>query len=302
MKYSFTLFKNVFDNKTHKSQSFKDWDAFETLLYTLSKTPGEKTGPNAVPLISPAIYEEGETRRNVNVKEWAGWCALDVDDYEGNMDDFLSSIPYYFVCYSTASSTKEKPKFRLVFPLTGPVLSDDIKHFWHSLNKTCLDIGDAQTKDLSRMYFIPAIYPDAYNFIFTHEGPYINPQELMNKYPRLNKDSWMTSELEEQLAIYKREQLNNTDFYWTSYRDCPFWPKELALEYRTIGETGWYHHMYKMMVRIAGNAIYKKYPIRVDEIVTLVREFDKETGDWYKNRPLDVEATRALDFVLSSRQ
>ena len=305
MTFKFTLFKSVYDNKTDKSQAFDEWQQFEDLLYALAKKPGVKKGPDAVPLISPATYQVGETRRNANVIEWSSWCALDVDDYEGSPESFLESIPYYYVCYSTASSTKEKPKFRLVFPLSHAVTSEDIKHFWHAVNKTCLDIGDAQTKDLSRMYFIPAQYPDAFNFIYTHKGPFMNPIELMDKYPRVSREgSWLPPELQEQVDSYnmkqKRSELTNTMITWNGYYDCPFFPKELAAEYMSIRDTGWYSKMYSIMISIAGNAIFRKYPITANQIAELCKEFDRATGNWYENRPLDVEAERALTYVLAN--
>ena len=61
---------------------------------------------------------------------------------------------YRYFCYSTASSSLTNPKFRLVFPLTQWVNKEDIKHFWFALNKEIGDIADAQTKDLSRMYYV----------------------------------------------------------------------------------------------------------------------------------------------------
>ena len=51
------------------------------------------------------------------------------------------------------------------------------------------------------------------------------------------------------------------------------------------------------MVAVAGNAISKKYPITADEISQLCRQFDLDTGNWYKNRPMDKEADRALEYV-----
>ena len=40
--------------------------------------------------------------------------------------------------------------------------------FWYALNKELGDIGDPQTKDLSRMYYVPGKYEGAYNFIFNN--------------------------------------------------------------------------------------------------------------------------------------
>lgn len=51
------------------------------------------------------------------------------------------------------------------------------------------------------------------------------------------------------------------------------------------------------MVAVAGNAIKQQYPITASEIAKLCQELDMETGQWYKNRPLDKEADRALEYV-----
>ena len=76
-----------------------------------------------------------------------------------------------------------------------------------------------------------------------------------------------------------------------------FWPKQLATEYNAISNTGWYHKMYQIMVAIAGNAVKRKYAISADEITSLCRQFDIDTGNWYKNRPMDKEADRAIEYV-----
>ena len=54
--------------------------------------------------------------------------------------------------------------------------------------------------------------------------------------------------------------------------------------------------MYAIMIAVAGNATKKKYPITAAEISQLCRQFDTDTGNWYKNRPLDKEADRALEY------
>ena len=55
--------------------------------------------------------------------------------------------------------------------------------------------------------------------------------------------------------------------------------------------------MYKIMLAIAGNAYAKGYPITATQIADMCREFDRETGSWYENRPLTVEADRALEYI-----
>ena len=55
--------------------------------------------------------------------------------------------------------------------------------------------------------------------------------------------------------------------------------------------------MYAIMVKIAGNATYRGYPITAQEIAELCKQFDLETGNWYDNRPLETEADRALEYI-----
>ena len=304
MKTSLTIFKNLFAVKTDQRMDFDSFDELEKLLYKLSDQP-LASKKDAV-LISPATYKPDTTRKNDNVVEWSGWCAVDVDDYEpeGELkDDLIRRFSTWrFTCYSTASSTRTNPKFRLVFPLTRTVELERIRDFWYALQTELGDLGDRQTKDLSRMYYIPGKYADAFNFIFSNSGVSIDPDELIFKHPMPKKANLnnffdrLPDEMQKQIIEYRKNKLD-ANFEWTSYRDCPFFPKKLEMEYRAISNTGWYHKMYQIMVAIAGNAIKNQYPITVSEISKMCRELDGDTGNWYKNRPLDKEADRALEYV-----
>jgi len=305
MAISLTLFKNIFDNKTNKRIDAPDFDAFESVLYDLSKKPF--ASKDKAMLMSPAIYEKDTTRKNDNVIEWAGWCAVDVDDYvpEGDLKDELIKrfSAYRFVCYSTASSTSDRPKFRLVFPLNKPVQKEKIRQFWFALQTELGDLGDRQTKDLSRMYYIPGSYAGAHNFIFSHhDGNDIDVDRLIAKHPvplKPNLDNFfdrLPEALQNEIVQYRKDKLD-ANFEWSSYHDCPFWPKRIAAEYQTISNTGWYAKMYSIMIAVGGNAVRRKYPITASEISILCRQFDEDNGNWYKNRPLDKEADRALEYV-----
>ena len=48
---------------------------------------------------------------------------------------------------------------------------------------------------------------------------------------------------------------------------------------------------------MASNALKSNYPITSNEIATLARELDRETGNWYASRPIEVEADRALEWA-----
>jgi hypothetical protein len=255
--------------------------------------------------LSPAIYQPNTTRANDNVTGWGGFGILDIDDYEGDMKDIESKYDKYrYVCYSTASSTIENPKFRLVFPLTTSVDKEDIKHFWYALNKEIGDIADAQTKDLSRMYYVPAKYRNSFNFIFSHDGDTMNPHDLMKKYPYVKPNQTMFDRfpeaIQKALLERKRSELNNTNYTWTSYQDCPFVNKKQVDEYKTITGTGWYSKMYQIMLTTAGNAMSKGYPITPKEIEYICRDLDADTGGWYGKRGLEKEAARAIEFVFKN--
>ena len=302
-----TLFKSIYDNKTDKGIELPDFGAFEKVLYKLSKkSRKDKTDAE---LMSPAVYTKDTTRANDNVEYWGGWCAVDVDD--ANPEDLKEYIRtkvgnHYYVCYSTASSTDEQPKFRLVFPLKRPVKKNEIKHFWFALNKELGMIGDIQTKDLSRMYYIPGKYKGANNFIFTGVGEMMDPADIMSKHEYVESSGntmfdRLPKAMQEAMMEHMKNKLTNTEVKWTGYKDCPFFPKQMEQEYRTISGSGWYHKMYQIMVALAGNAIKNNYPITATEIAYLCRELDIDTGNWYDKRPLDKEAERALEYVYKNQ-
>jgi len=304
MNYSLTLFKSIFDNKTEKRMNFTSYHQFERLLFDLAQQKREDK--KSAPLISPATYKENTTRANDNVLGWAGWTAVDVDEhvFDGNLEQELLDRygKWNHVVYSTASSTQEHPKFRIVFPLTIHVPKEKIKHFWFALNKELGDIGDPQTKDLSRMYYVPGKYKDAYNFIYNNfNGVDMNPYEIMSKHDYVERSGSLINnlpkEIRKQVLAHRKSEMTNTNVSWSNYRDCPFVNKKLVKEYNEITDTGWYTKMYSIMVSIAGNAIRKKYPITAQEITTLCKEIDYENGNWYKSRPFDKEADRAIEFV-----
>lgn len=314
---SFTVFTSIFDNKTDTRVDFDSFDKFEKALYHLSTLPGYKAKrgeftKKASPLISPAIYKPDTTRANANVIEWASWAALDVDNhkFDGDLESELARLypNTYFVCYSTASSTRDTPKFRLVFPLTRAVRSEEIKHFWFALNTEFGMVGDTQTKDLSRMYYVPAKYPNAYNFIFTHRtDQYLDVDNLLSKheYKVVNSTNFIDRLPEEtQKKIIERRQYallkEKKEITWNSYKDCPFVNKRLIDEYRRIAGvdgSGRYSMIYKIMTSIACNAVKRDYPITEYEIVEMIRQLDRETSNIYAKRPLNTEASRAIEFA-----
>jgi hypothetical protein len=76
--------------------------------------------------------------------------------------------------------------------------------------------------------------------------------------------------------------------------------KRLIGDYKQIAGvdgSGRYSMIYKIMTSIACNAVKAKYPITEYEIVDLVRSLDRETSNIYAKRPLNTEASRAIEFA-----
>lgn len=316
---AFTVFKSIFDNQTDTKVEFDSFEKFEKALYHLSTLKGYKAkkgeripkGVHPSPLISPAVYKPDTTRANANVIEWAGWAAIDVDShvFEGDLENELYNRfgNWYYICYSTASSTINQPKFRLVFPLTEAVPADKIRHFWFALNCEFGSMGDGQTKDLSRMYYVPAQYPGANNFIFTNSGVYIDPNVLMAKHEfKEPKPLSFLDQIPEEFRDYVISQRENDlrpnikNVQWTSYKDCPFVNRKLIDTYKSISRqdgSGRYSMIYKIMTSIACNAVKQRYPINEYEITQMILQLDRETSNRYQHRPLSTEAARAIAYA-----
>ena len=305
--YALTMFSSRYDNTTNKVMMFQSWGKFRDLLLNLSAIPNTKS---KAPLISPAQYEAGTTRSNRSVTHWGKWACVDIDDVDMSREEVAALMKKilgdtYHLCYSTASCSVEKVKFRAVFKLNRNVDADEVTGFWFALNKHMNELVDAQTKDMSRMFYIPAQYENADNWIYESGTEDLNVDTLMREHPYTVKtgNSFLDSlpdAIREQVLEHRASQMDNTNVSWTSYHNCPFFPQRLAVEYRMITSSGWYALMYKMMVATACNAVKNKYPISEDQIVQMCKQLDAETGGWYDSRPLHTEAARALKFAYSN--
>ena len=335
--FEITVFDSLYDNTTHKTIRKSNWNDFKRFFRSLSQLD-HYANKSTAPLISPAIYKEDTRRSNANVKAWGGWCALDVDSHPFKSKEEIQLFmkekhsEKAHICYSTASSSIEKPKFRLVFPLSEWITdTNKIQKFWYSLNKEFDGLVDKQTKDVSRMYFIPAKYKESNNnFFWVQEGQFLDADLLIQKYESelfgdndvhflLGSSSpssfidQLPEKMRESVLKYREQQLKekNKHFSWTSYKDCPFVFKGAVDAYREIaisGKEGRYRQLYVLMVSIAGTAISKGYPITSREVIDLVLEIDSDIDGYYsssssssskrkKNRKVSTEAERAISYA-----
>lgn len=309
--YELTLFKTVYDNKTHRYMSFDEWNQFVEFLKKCSLLPYKEKSDAA--LMSPSVYKPKTKRSNRNVVYWGKWAALDVDDVpispNGLEDDLRNRFkPYNFICYNTASSSMSKPKFRVVFELEAPVNNEDIKKFWWALNSEFSEIGDKQTKDLSRMYYVPGKYDGAFDFFFTEcSGIPLSVIDLIKKHPMPEKHSdklfdKLPEDMQSAIIQHKKDSMKNVNFSWNSYTDCPFLNKSVLEHYikTTLAkDSGRYRAMFNIMLNVASNAMKSGYPITPNEIGVLCRQLDQDTGLRYETRAFETEAQRAIKYAFT---
>jgi hypothetical protein len=129
----------------------------------------------------------------------------------------------------------------------------------------------------------------------------MNPYDIMAKHDYVERAGGLLDhlppEIRRQLLAHRKNEMTNTSITWSNYKDCPFVNQKMVKEYNLITDTGWYTKMYAIMVSIAGSAVRQKYNITAQEITILCKEIDYENGNWYKSRPFDKEANRAIEFV-----
>lgn len=155
------------------------------------------------------------------------------------------------------------------------------------------------------MYYIPARYSGAHNFFYVNSGVPLGVDDLLREFPYQEKTGndlldILPEEIKESVLEHRKNSLTNTDVTWSGYLDCPFFPNKMAMDYKSVSGTGWYHQMYRIMVATACNAVKQGYPITAREISQLCKQLDAETGNWYENRPLEVEATSAIKWAYAN--
>ena len=156
------------------------------------------------------------------------------------------------------------------------------------------------------MYYVPAQYPEADNFIFIRSGEVMDPDTIMDLHPFVEKQSLLLIDrfpenIKNEILKYRQEQSNNnTGIRWNSYLDCPFVNRKLITEYKSISSidgSGRYRMIYKIMSSIACNAVKKRYPITPTQIADMLKELDRDTSRIYQKRPLHTEAERAIEYA-----
>lgn len=169
----FSLFDNCKDNTPKPKVT--NWSGLVELLCSVPYTELAKEDQ---PAWSPALYKVGATRANENVVMLSCLC-YDIDNGMSPADTQLrldlDNIPH--IIYSSYTSTKDHPRWRLVLPLNQPVPPQGFKELYHQVGDDVLGEGNYDNcDDPARLWFAPGTpkISDAFSF-HKDDGAFIQP-------------------------------------------------------------------------------------------------------------------------------
>ena len=247
------------------------------------------------PLISPAYYDNIKYRKNINVSGWS-FLSLDFDEGATILDtlEYLVSLNYNYILYTTASHTDTKDKFRVFVPYSREVMPDEMDEVWAGGYVLFLNKIDAQCKDKSRGYYVPGQYSAGTAFYTWYaDGVNLDPEDLKLLAPPKPKPV----EFVPTTVSDPTKGLFNAS--WTGIIDCPFVVDKWVNEYLSLasGHGRHYSTMYKFMIRVAGRAQYFLYDLQPGQIIALAQELDRMKDSRWSNRAWTKEAMNAIKFV-----
>lgn len=128
-------------------------------------------------------YLSGGVRKNTNVM-YRSVATLDIDHGTPEMwDDFCLCWGFAAMMYTTHSHSPEKPRYRLVFPLSRHVTAAEYEPLCRKIAASVgIDMFDDSTYELPRLFYWPSSSKDA-EYIFEHQdGPACNVDEILATY------------------------------------------------------------------------------------------------------------------------
>lgn len=302
----FSYFDGFYSNRPHLC-ACASWEEFCAYMRAISEVEGYKPASDEYDkqqgLISGAVYgNEGDKRCNENVIAW-DMMMLDIDNTTKSLAEIAQVFrPYDCIFYSSPSCTFHKLKMRVIVRLDKTAPKEKLKELWYAAQMWLQGIVDEQTKDLSRMMYIPARYTnegDNYNhFFYVNTGAGLDWEALIAKYPmppekeRFKKDN--------PLRGLKRkifENNNSLPCFDIQSPDCPFVYPDTIKNYLLTPAGGHHKAIYQFMLTVCGRAQQMGYPITIDEVVDMARQVDQLDGGWYDDKKLYNSAGDAMEFI-----
>lgn len=161
------------------------WDDFARRL---TNTPPETDDKSSVGWYAAAEFEASHRHGKTFVARYA--LTLDYDHIEReNVAQITTAFePYAYAMYTTWSHTPEKPRIRVVMPLSRPTGADEFQAVSRKIAaRAGIEWAAGESHVVAQMMFMPGIKPGKgeEHRARIHEGEWINVDEVLAEY-----DDW----------------------------------------------------------------------------------------------------------------
>ncbi len=128
-------------------------------------------------------YLSGGVRKTTNVM-WRSIATLDIDYGTPDLwDEFTLNFGFAAMMYSTHKHTKEKPRLRLVFPLSRQVRPDEYEPLCRMIaSKLNIEVFDDTTYQLARLFYYPSTSRDGDFFFDYQDGKACDVDAFLGMY------------------------------------------------------------------------------------------------------------------------
>lgn len=190
---TFTFFKN--ERQKQGIIKIKPWSKWILSLIN-HEIRGQKSDSSSLiklneakkgPCLVLGEVKKGENRSKKNVIA-AYAIALDLENLSDNeIEKTLRTITdWEWFAYTThkhkAIAVIGQTRLRVILPFREPVTPEDYPKAWQGLNELTGRVNDPQTKDISRLHFLPSTYDLGVAGTIHNEGPFISLEDLLPYY------------------------------------------------------------------------------------------------------------------------
>lgn len=153
-------------------------------------------------------YLSGGARKTNNVM-WRSLATLDIDYGTPDIwDDFTLNFGFTAMLYSTHKHTKDKPRYRLVFPFSRQVRPDEYEPLCRKIaQKIGIDLFDDTTYQTARLFYWPSTSRDG-DYVFEYQdGPLCDVDKFLASYRDYHDASaWPLSSREGDIIVHQMKK------------------------------------------------------------------------------------------------
>lgn len=190
------------------------WEQLKELLSFHEENPVKAAGA----LWSPVEYDQGTTRGNRNVR----FVEALVVDMDGEAFDHARLDGLEWFAYSTYSHRLDDPHYHLVLPLAEKVPASLWRAVWAELHDRIGLVGDPQTKDPARIFYLPQHAPDQPFEFHEGHGELLDSSFRLDVEPVINPVSPRLKQVRQPRAMVVRNDIFS-DAWWDEPTE-PRWP------------------------------------------------------------------------------